>query len=158
MANLIYATITGSQQGLISSGCSTFDSIGNKWQANHENEIFIYELTCHLERHDNVSFHPVEIRKPIDKSTPLLTLALNDNEKLECEFLFHRISESGGLEPYFKIKLTDAMISEIHSYYPNSLTHNEIQPQESISFKYKTITWEHIKAGTSAYCIWENVI
>ncbi len=32
MSNLIYATIKGKNQGLISAGCSTFDSIGNKYQ------------------------------------------------------------------------------------------------------------------------------
>lgn len=36
MANNIYLTITGKKQGLISAGCSTFDSIGNKYQAAHQ--------------------------------------------------------------------------------------------------------------------------
>lgn len=32
MANLIYASIDGEKQGLISAGCSTLDSIGNRYQ------------------------------------------------------------------------------------------------------------------------------
>ncbi|CAQ83559.1 conserved hypothetical protein [Photorhabdus asymbiotica] len=32
MANLIYLTIKGKTQGLLSSGCSSIDSIGNKYQ------------------------------------------------------------------------------------------------------------------------------
>ncbi len=71
MSNLIYLSITGQKQGLISSGCSSLDSIGNKYQSGHENEIFVYELVNNISRAENISLHPVEIRKPIDKSTPL---------------------------------------------------------------------------------------
>lgn len=44
MANNIYATINGKQQGLISAGCSTADSIGNKHQLGHENQILVLKL------------------------------------------------------------------------------------------------------------------
>lgn len=39
MANHGYMTITGKSQGLISAGCSTQDSIGNKCQAAHTDEM-----------------------------------------------------------------------------------------------------------------------
>ncbi|GKW17185.1 hypothetical protein PEC301937_31340 [Pectobacterium carotovorum subsp. carotovorum] len=39
MANLIYTSINGQKQGLISSGCSTLDSIGNRYQTGHEDQI-----------------------------------------------------------------------------------------------------------------------
>ncbi len=32
MANIIYATIIGERQGMISADCGTFASIGNKYQ------------------------------------------------------------------------------------------------------------------------------
>ncbi|PVF10642.1 type VI secretion system tube protein Hcp, partial [Yersinia pestis] len=35
MANMIYLTLKGKKQGLISSGCSSIDSIGNKSQGSH---------------------------------------------------------------------------------------------------------------------------
>ncbi|ADM97135.1 MULTISPECIES: Hcp family type VI secretion system effector [Dickeya] len=157
MANLIYLKLTGEKQGLISAGCSTADSIGNKYQSAHEDEIFVYELMNQITRVDNVSLHPVEIRKPVDKSTPLLAQALNDNEKLKCEFLFYRTSPSGGNELYFKVKLNDAIITDLRFFYPNSLTHNEMQPQENISFKFASIEWEHVVARTSSYILWNNV-
>lgn len=156
MANLIYATITGQQQGLISAGCSTLDSIGNKFQSGHEDEMFIYELVNHMTREQHVTLHPLEIRKPIDKSTPLLALAMNQNEQLTCLFNFYRTSASGGIEQYFKIRLSEATISDLSFYYPNSLTHNDVQAQESVSFKYATISWEHLLAGTSAYSLWND--
>ncbi len=72
MANLIYLKLTGIKQGLISAGCSSADSIGNKCQLAHEDEIFVYELINRITRQDNVSLTPVEIRKPIDKAPHLL--------------------------------------------------------------------------------------
>lgn len=156
MANIIYLTLKGEKQGLISAGCSSAESIGNKYQAGHEDEIFILELVNHMTRSENVSLHPVEIRKPIDKSTPLLAQAINENEKLECTFFLYRTAQTGGNELYFKMKLTDATISDIRLFCPNSISHNETQPQESISFKYASITWEHVMGGTSAYSIWED--
>jgi len=156
MANIIYLTLTGEKQGLISSGCSGVDSIGNKYQSGHEDEIFVLELLNHMSRSEHISLHPIEICKPVDKSTPLLAQAINDNEKLECAFALYRTAQSGGNELYFKMKLTDATISEIKLMCPSSVSHNETQPQESVSFKYASITWEHVIARTSAYSIWEE--
>ncbi|PKX83510.1 type VI secretion system protein [Pectobacterium peruviense] len=157
MSNLIYLSVTGGKQGLISAGCSSLDSIGNKYQSAHENEIFVYELVNNISREENISMLPVEIRKPIDKATPLFAQAINDKEKLECVFSFYRTAQSGGNELYFKMKLRDALISNIRFFYPNSLTHNEVQPQESVSFKFASIEWEHVIARTSAYMLWQNV-
>ncbi len=156
MANIIYLTIQGKQQGLISAGCSTHDSIGNNYQSEHKNEIYIYELTSEITRAQHVMIHPVEIRKPIDKSTPLLAQAINNNEELECTFKFYRTSQGGGLEFYFQLKLFKAHINNFRFYYPNSLTHNDSQPQESVSFSYGSVSWEHITAGTSAWSLWEE--
>lgn len=35
MANIIYATVIGEKQGMISADCGTSASIGNKYQLNH---------------------------------------------------------------------------------------------------------------------------
>ncbi|EKD5486156.1 TPA: type VI secretion system tube protein Hcp [Salmonella enterica] len=50
MANLIYLTLNGQLQGLISSGCSSQASIGNKAQTTHLDQIMIYELSHGLTR------------------------------------------------------------------------------------------------------------
>lgn len=41
MADIIYLTLKGNRQGLISSGCSGYDSIGNKYQDKHRHFYFI---------------------------------------------------------------------------------------------------------------------
>lgn len=42
MADIIYLTLNGNKQGLISAGCSSYDSIGNRYQNNHSDEILVY--------------------------------------------------------------------------------------------------------------------
>lgn len=156
MANIIHLSITGNKQGRISSGCGTEKSIGNKWQKGHEDEIFIYEANNSVSSEDNISFHPFTLRKPIDKATPLLLQALNDKEMLECMFNFYRTSSNGGNELYYKIKLTKVRIKEINYVFPNSLSHNDLQPQEIVSLSFATITMEHITANTSAWANWKD--
>ncbi|MDE1488518.1 Hcp family type VI secretion system effector [Xenorhabdus bovienii] len=156
MANIIYLKLQGNKQGLISSGCSTVDSIGNKFQKGHEDEILVNELSSNLSMHQNVNFQPIDIRKPIDKSSPLLSQALTSNEILTCEFFFYRTAMNGGLELYYKVKLTEASLVNINFFCPNSITHNDAQPEESLSIKFKSITWEHVTAGTSSYSIWDD--
>ncbi len=43
MADIIYLTLNGNNQGLISAGCSSYDSIGNRYQNNHSDEILVYQ-------------------------------------------------------------------------------------------------------------------
>lgn len=104
-----------------------------------------------------MSLLPVEIRKPIDKATPLFAQAINDNEKMKCVFSFYRTAQSGGNELYFEMSLKDAIINNIRFFYPNSLNHNEINSRESVSFKFASIEWEHVIARTSEYMVWQNI-
>ncbi|HHH3804694.1 TPA: type VI secretion system tube protein Hcp, partial [Escherichia coli] len=39
MSNIIYLSIKGKIQGLISEGCGSYASIGNKYQINNVDEI-----------------------------------------------------------------------------------------------------------------------
>lgn len=43
-----YMTITGKAQGLIAAGCSTQDSIGNKCQAGHADEIMVLSYSHNM--------------------------------------------------------------------------------------------------------------
>ncbi|MEH2920424.1 Hcp family type VI secretion system effector [Samsonia erythrinae] len=156
MANIIYLTLTGAKQGLISSGCSTFDSIGNRYQSGHEDEIFTLALRHTITRDQNVKHNPVEIIKPIDKSSPLLGVSISDNEILKCVFDIYRGTPEGVLKKYYTIKLNDASIANISIDYPHSLTHADKQPHEMVLFYYKDITWTNHATGTSGYSLWEE--
>ncbi len=156
MANSIYLTLNGQKQGLLSAGCCSLDSIGNKAQIAHLDQIMVYELTHSISREQNVFHHPVIIKKPIDKSSPLLGKAISENEILTCDFDVYQTNRFGINELYYKIKLTKARMADIHLTLPNTSHDNNEQPYESISFSYETITWEHNTAGTSAYSLWND--
>ncbi|WP_230353950.1 Hcp family type VI secretion system effector [Lelliottia sp. WAP21] len=156
MANLVYLTLNGQLQGLISAGCSSLMSIGNKAQLAHTDQILIYELSHGLTRNQNVNHQTVVITKPVDKSSPLLNKAITDNEILTCDFDFYRTNRAGMNELYYKIKLTEATIKDIRLSSPDSLNNPGGQPIETVSFTYNSVSWEHSLAGTSAYSLWSE--
>ncbi|MEY1197068.1 Hcp family type VI secretion system effector [Providencia rettgeri] len=158
MSNIIYLKLTGERQGLISRGCGTEDSIGNKFQLNHEDEILTIQLSEGTSRSQNMNHHPINFVKMVDKSTPLLLVANSNNEKLNLEFSFYRTSKNGTLEKYLVAKINEAYIINRNVLFPHSINHNHLQPEESISIIYRDITYNHITAGTSGYSICEQNI
>ena len=156
MANLTYLTLNGQTQRLISGGCSSMDSIGNKAQIGRIDQIMVYSMKHTLSRAQNVNHHVVTLLKPIDKSTPLLGKAISDNEIMTCDLELHRINKTGMGECYFKVKLTGARVTNIDFIVPHSILESNAEAQERVSFSYETITWEHCIAGTSAYSLWNE--
>ena len=57
MANISYLSLSGETQGLISAGCSTLDSVGNKAQPEHKDQIMVYALMHSISRSQNVNHH-----------------------------------------------------------------------------------------------------
>lgn len=156
MANNIYLSIIGKKQGLITAGCCTLDSIGNKYQFGHKDQTFVLQFDHAISRSQHTCHHPVKFCKPIDKSSPLLGIAITNNEELELLFDFYRTSQTGAQEKYYSIKLTGATLTNISVSYPHALTHADNQPEEMISVGYKSIDWKHHIAGTGGYSIWDE--
>lgn len=158
MANPVYLTLNGELQGLISSGCSSMPSIGNKAQIAHQDQIMVTSLSHGLSRAQNVNHQELTITKPVDKSSPLLGKAISENECLTCDFVFYRTNRFGINEPYYKLKLANARLSNIGLTIPHTINDSPGQAEESVSFTYESINWEHSVAGTSAYSLWSERI
>lgn len=158
MANLVYLTLNGQLQGLISAGCSSLASIGNKAQVSHLDQIMVTALNHGMSRSQNVNHQEMTIHKPVDKSTPLLSKAINENECLACDFEYYRTNRFGINELYYRVKLINARISNIRSSVPHNISDSGGQPEESVSFTYESITQEHCIAGTSAFSLWSERI
>lgn len=156
MAHAIYLKLTGEKQGLISAGCSSIDSIGNKSQSGHEDQIFIIKFMHTITRAQNVQHLPVEFIKPLDKSSPLLLMAISENEKLTLEFDFYRTAQSGAQEKYYSIQLKKCTITSLDVHYPHAINHAGDQPEEKLSIRYEDITCKHLIAGTSGYSMWSD--
>ncbi|WP_073969822.1 type VI secretion system tube protein TssD [Proteus mirabilis] len=78
MADIIYLTLNGNKQGLISAGCSSYDSIGNRYQNNHSDEILVYSTDYDISRHQNISHAPFVFEKANDKSSALLLSSITN--------------------------------------------------------------------------------
>ncbi|WP_339959155.1 type VI secretion system tube protein TssD [Photorhabdus tasmaniensis] len=137
---------------------SNTDIANESYQASHQDEILVYSLSHSMLRKKNVNHQPVIIKKPVDKSTPLLGVTISNNELLDCFIDLYRTSSNRGLELYFKLKLIGAKILEYSILHPNFLEHNDQQPQETLLLIYKSIIWIYIIVGTSGYSTWEDTV
>ncbi|UVJ43859.1 Hcp family type VI secretion system effector [Pseudomonas sp. LS1212] len=163
MAIHSYMSIKGKIQGLISAGCSAQNSIGNKCQAGHEDEIMVLAYSHNMASGNNGTFSggrgkhmPVVITKNIDKSTPLLASALHDGEEIDCKIDFYRISSYGRQEKYFTVTLSGGRIANLSVQVPHAINMGDAQPQEIMAIRYRDISWVHHPASTSAYRSWGN--
>ena len=144
MSNIVYLKLIGEQQGDISCRCGTTDSVGNRWQRNHVNEIFVFSLCSGVTNSGKgANLQRLTFSKQIDKSSPLLVSAINNNENLFLEFWFYRINRYGQWEKYYYIQLRGASISSIQMRVIN----DEIDT-ETISVDYDYILSKHLISNT----------
>lgn len=157
MANPGYMTITGKIQGLISAGCSTPVSIGNKFQAAHTDEIMLLSYSHNMSNIGNISkstHSPIIITKVVDKSSPLLAQALSNREEIDCTLRFYRVSSSGQQEKFYSVSISGGVIVDLTLEMPHAVLQNDAEPQEHVAIRYRDIAWTHHAAGTSGYSSW----
>ncbi|EMD6372598.1 Hcp family type VI secretion system effector [Morganella morganii] len=153
MANNIYMKIKGCAQGGISDGCSSYKSLGNKYQASHTDEILVIAVSFDVSRAQNLIHGPVSITKYVDKATPLLLTAVTNNEIMDCEIDYYRTSDTGAQEKYMTILLRNASIINFSQNHANALMQNDVLPSETLTIRYESIICNHIMASTSGYSI-----
>ncbi|KPA12320.1 Type VI secretion system effector, Hcp1 [Candidatus Magnetomorum sp. HK-1] len=163
-----YIRIEGENQGLITQGALTQDSVGGLWKRGHEDEILIHAFKHKIERPSDpnsgtltgLAIHgPLNITKVIDKSSPLLYNALVNGETLTtCEIRCFRTNTNGEQEHFFSINLEDAIVVEIESNMPHCQDPNmkNFIHMEEISFRYQKITWSHEISGTTGMHDWQG--
>ena len=158
MANPVYLTLNDVLQGLISAGCSSLAAIGNKAQITHMDQIIVLGLSHGMTRAQNVNHQTLVLQKPVDKSSPLLSKAITENECLTSYFEYYRTKRFSVNEMYYKVKLIKVRIASIKHIVPHTITNSQGQPEESVSLTYESISQEHFIVGTSAYSLWEERI
>ena len=159
MANHGYMRMTGNIQGLISAGCSTQQSIGNKCQTAHMDEIMVLSYTHNMLNIGNIdkpTHSPIIITKNIDKASPLLAQALSNREEINCTVSFYRVSSFGMQEKFYSVSINGGVIADLTLEMPHAILQSDAEPQEHIALRYRDITWTHHAAGTSGYSTWGN--
>ena len=161
-----YMSITGTNQGNITQGAFTAESVGNIYQEGHEDEVLVeaFEHDVTLPRDPQSGqpsgqrvHKPVIITKVFDKSSPLLYNALTSGEVLSTvEIKWYRTSMEGKQEHYFTTRLTDATIVDMNLHMPHCQdpAQREFTQLLAVSLAYRKVEWEHIKSGTSGADDW----
>jgi type VI secretion system secreted protein Hcp len=153
-----HMTVTGKNQGKIEGSCDI---------QGREGTIIVYSLdhTVEIPRDTHTGLPtgkrihlPMTVEKEIDKSTPKLMQALASGEQLsEVVLDFWRISPKGAEEKYYTVKLEDAIIVSLESFFPETfLEDNETyKHMEKASFTYGKIIWTWQPDGIEAEDSWK---
>ena len=163
-----YLTLSGDNQGDMSSGATGADSVGTMSKSDHENEIQVQAFRQNITvPKDPQSGQPtgrrvhtgVTFTKVFDKSSPMIMQALATGEQIKnATFKFFRTSASGEQEHYYTIELEEALITDVTPWFPNALdpSNGPISHMEDVSMSYKVINTTHEVAGTSGSDDWNK--
>jgi type VI secretion system secreted protein Hcp len=161
-------SIEGTNQGNITAGAFTEESVGNVYVEGHEDEFMVqaFDHSVIIPRDPQSGqptgqrvHQPLTITKTFDKCSPLLYNALTSGEKLtKCEIKWYRTSATGTQEHYFTIALQDAIIVGMKARMPNCQDPGQAHftHLEDVSFTYRQITWTHVAGGTEGSDDWRT--
>jgi type VI secretion system secreted protein Hcp len=98
-------------------------------------------------------YEPIVIRKPIDRSTPLLYKGLIDGQSVTAAFKFFRDDPNGTgeLQQFFTVDIGSGRIASIDAWSPDNQSEAGRQsgghPTDEVAFVFKTITWTWTDGG-----------
>lgn len=163
-----YMYIEGQNQGEITKGCNTEESVGTFYREGHDDEFLVQEFNHSIFRPtDSQSGQPsgprrhqqLVITKIFDKSSPLLYNALCNGEQLKkCIIKWYRTTKQGLEEHYFTHELEEATIIKIEAYMPHAQdpVNEHFTHLERVAFTYAKISWAHESASTAGSDDWRN--
>lgn len=157
----IFLTLTGQKQGQIR---------GDVTQKGREGSILVsYLQQKKVSPRDaasglatgKIQHEPLVFRKTVDRSSPLLQTAMSGNENLTvATFKFWRPSPTGAEVQHFTIELTNASISSLNLYHPDTLdtgaAGSNVAEQEEIALTYQRIQWTWTNGGITAQDDWQT--
>ncbi|MPT01863.1 MULTISPECIES: Hcp family type VI secretion system effector [Pseudomonas] len=152
-------SIVGERQGLISAGCNSQPSIGNKCQSLHQDEILVLAYSHELANPGSTQraiHRPVMITKLVDKASPLLAQAVDSREVVRCDIHLYRFHPAGHQERYFSVKLEGAVIVAQSFDVPHAILMSDQEAEERLLISYRSISWIHHTAGTTGHAAWEE--
>jgi type VI secretion system secreted protein Hcp len=165
MPTVAYMTVNGQTQGLMTAGCNTPESMGNKYQEDHTDESTVLESNHQIMiprdpqtgQPSGQRVHgPFAVRTRFDKAAPLMAQAICAGEILQVEIKWWRTTMEGTQEHYYTHKLTDATLVDVKTEVVLCTdTSLGFRDHEVVySMVYRKIEWEHMVAGTSGSDDW----
>jgi type VI secretion system secreted protein Hcp len=106
------------------------------------------------------TFEPIEVRKRIDKSSPLLARGLCNNETVEGTFKFFRPAPSGDgtTEHFFTVEIAEGRLASIERVSPDTIdpASATAPPIELVKVVFHNITWTYESTGASHHDNWRD--
>jgi type VI secretion system secreted protein Hcp len=103
-------------------------------------------------------YSPIKIRKPIDKSSPLLLKAFTNNESVDAIFRFYRPNPSGDgtTEQFYTVEIRNGRIVGVAQYVSELLRaeYANDPPLEEVLFLFHTIEWTYTDGGVTHEDSW----
>ncbi len=152
-----HLTLTGERQGKIEGSCDQAGREGTILVQALEHEVSIPRETQTGLATGKRVHHPLAILKSIDKSSPLLYMALCSGEHMKSvEIKWYRIDPMGKEEHYFTTTLEDAVIVSIRPSMKNCLdpAYAHLGHMEEVSFSYRKAIWRWEPDGVEAEDDW----
>ncbi|MDY7230944.1 type VI secretion system tube protein TssD [Hyalangium rubrum] len=105
-------------------------------------------------------YQPLQIRKRIDKSSPLLMKALCENQVIEATFKFFRPNPTGDgtTEQFYSVSFKQGRIASMRQFLPDTFipaTSTE-PPMEELTFVFHTIGWTFTQGGVTHEDSWSQ--
>jgi len=99
-------------------------------------------------------YDPVKITKRIDKTSPLMHKALNNNENMEITISFYKLIDLGAVE-WYTIKLYDAKLAGIKTANVE-IPGGKTELLEEYSFVFGTIEWTDLDSQITHIDSWDS--
>lgn len=168
MPNPAFISITGENQGPITEGAFTANSVGNVYQEGHENQMLVQEIEHLIKtpadpqsgQPSGQRVHgPFTFTSALNKASPLLYQALATGEMLtNVEVTWYRTSTNGIQEAFFTTKLEDATIVSIDTVLPHVQDKENAEYTQliKVALAYRKIMWTHDVCGTEGSDDWRK--
>jgi len=153
----IHLMLTGAKQGKIEGSCTMQGREGTILVEAVDHPIEIPRSPQTGLPTGKRIHKPLQVTKLIDKSSPKLFQALCSGEQLtSVELDFYRISPQGTEEKYYTIKLKNAILVSVKTWFPNCLDKEleSYEHMEDVCFTYEGITWTWVPDGIEAEDSW----
>jgi len=150
--------LEGLKQGKIEGSCDQQGREGSILVQALNHDVFIPRDPQSGQPTGKRVHNPMTITKVFDASSPKLFQALSTGERFKTvELKFFRINETGNEEHYYTIKLENAILVSVKSYYPNCLdaSFGSYGHMEDLSFTYEKIIWTWQPDGIEAEDSWK---
>lgn len=146
MPDPIHLTLEGSKQGPIQGSVSMKGREGTILVNQYDHAIRIPTSPQTGQAMGKRIHEAITFVKYVDKATPKLALACTRGERMKhLTFDFYRINQMGVEEKYFTVKVENAVIVSVRTWFPNVLDKatESYGHMETVQVTYEKITETH---------------